>query len=344
MNNRRIWFAILASVAVLSGVLQRRSSTLEGAIEESAEQLYSGARVSRKPDKINVSYRFELKSGQYFEVSVQKSGTDLALSLLQPDGRIIRSVGCSHDGRIQISELASISGRYVLGVNPCDQRSSEPIHELTLSEIRLATRSDRLRVEAERLLADADLLIAEYRASSTRNGIRKYEQAIRHWVAVNDRAREIEALNTIARLYRELGDLERGTVCANRAFTVARSKRDVAAEAETYLSVAMIYVSQGDANKGVETCFKALDIARTIKNKSLEAKIQYFLGDIYYNSLSDYEKATDALNQAQNIWLSTGNRLGQARSLVYRAAVDFDLVVSTLLHKWRGRHFRSLSR
>ena len=86
-------------------------------------------------------------------------------------------------------------------------------------------------------------------------------------------------------------------MCANRAFTVARSKRDVAAEAETYLSVAMIYVSQGDANKGVETCFKALDIARTIKNKSLEAKIQYFLGDIYYNCLSDYEKATDALNQ-----------------------------------------------
>src|SRR5262245_58667636 len=67
---------------------------------------------------------------------------------------------------------------------------------------------DRIRVAAERLLSEGDALAAEYRESSTRAAIRKYESSIKNWVAISDVAEEVKTLNSVSRLYRELGETD----------------------------------------------------------------------------------------------------------------------------------------
>ena len=67
-----------------------------------------------------------------------------------------------------------------------------------------------------------------------------------------------------------------------------------------------------------------LEISRSMSNRKLEAEVQYFLGNIYYET-ADYGRATDALEEAKSIWQSTGNTLGLARSLFYLAVIDSDM-------------------
>src|SRR5262245_60274694 len=65
------------------------------------------------------SYLFDLKSGEYFRLSLRKTGTGLSLSLRQPGGMLLRFAGCAEDGPLLISNIASTPGQYTATINPC---------------------------------------------------------------------------------------------------------------------------------------------------------------------------------------------------------------------------------
>ena len=325
MKFQSAWLGILACLtALLSGMCEVSGSILKAVNQKTPDQLYAEVRASGRMGYTATTYWFVLNADDYFGLSVQKAGTDIALSLLRPDGRIIRSVSCSHDGPLRISEVAPLPGRYAIQLTSCSPRSLERAYELTLSRPRAATRSDRLRVAGERLSADAEALIAQYRAHSTRTAIRRYEEALRNWTAVGDHVEEARTLNNIGKLYRDLGDVERSISYINRGLGVARNRQDSAGEAEAYLSLATIHLSKANPSKALEASSKALEISRSMSNRKLEAEVQYFLGNIYYET-ADYGRATDALEEAKSIWQSTGNTLGLARSLFYLAVIDSDM-------------------
>jgi CHAT domain-containing protein/Tfp pilus assembly protein PilF len=298
----------------------------EPVAQENTKKLIPESPASARPSADEMTYWFALKAGDYFELSVQKTGTDLSLSLLQPDGRTLRSVPCSHDGPLRISEIASETGRHILEVKSCDSSSWERAYEISLSQPRPSRTSDRSRVAGERLSADANSLITEYKAQATRAAIAKYEQALTYWRGLGDHIQEITTLNRIARIYRNLGDLSHATSYANSALKLSQDSQYLAGVAETDLSLAMVYLNQGDADMAVNACSRALELARELSNAALEAEVQYFLGTIYAESTNDYEKASSAFERAKGIWYSTGNRLGQARaSLAVAGWIDFSL-------------------
>src|SRR5215831_11453209 len=77
--------------------------------------------TSGKLNGVPATYWFELKSDDYFSISVPKTGTDIEVRVLRPDGRMVRSVSCSDVGPVQLSELASIPGRYTILLSTCEE-------------------------------------------------------------------------------------------------------------------------------------------------------------------------------------------------------------------------------
>jgi len=327
MNIRyaHIALGILAFFTLCASTAQSGRSPGPRYTQESAQHLDAGQSVSGQLGGAGANYSFSANSDDYFELSVEKTGTDFSVSLSQPDGRVIRSVACSYIGPIRISELASKSGNYLAKINVCGNDGTEQPYRVIVSQPRAASRSDRLRITAEHLVVEAEKLVAEYKLESTREAISKYEEALGKWRAIRADVEEARTLNAIAELYRNLGDLERALSYTQNSLTVARSNKDSLGEAAAYLSLALIYLNQGSADKALETNLKALEIARNNLSQSLEAEIDYFSGTIYSESKNDYEKATQAFNAAQRIWHDLKNRLGEAKATLALAGIDFDL-------------------
>lgn len=271
-----------------------------------------------------ITYSFNLNNGELSELSLQKEGTGIAVSILYPDGKVLPYATCSLDGPLHFTALAAIPGEYGVRLTSCVAPSAAS-YQLSLSAARQPTPDDHARAAAERLTSQAELLIAEYRKESRRSAISKYEEALTQWKVLQDLFAESSVLTRIASLYRDVGEAAKAAESVEGALSAARSARDIASEGEALLMLATIQLSKGDTSKAVESGNHALKIARSISNARMEALALYTLGRIWYET-GKYTESTNALSQAEKIAEGRGDRLGAARALLYLAAIDFDLL------------------
>ena len=313
----------IAVFLLLPGISNRWTSFPQPTKQERSNDSL-GSRVVGAASSIGTVDSLDLRSGDYFELLVQKTGTDLEVSVLQPGGRPLRTIPCLHNGPGRISELASVLGRYTIQVKTCDlDRVAERAYEVVLLKHRQATAPDRLRVTAERLSAEAHRLVSDYRAESTRTAIQKHLEALSHWKTLRAYSDEIETLNALARLHHNQGDLARAITDARQALALAQSNMIRGGEVNARVSLGRVYLSQGLADQAIQEGMKALSIAQDIHEPELEAEAQYFLGSIYNESRNDYEQAVSSLETARSIWQTAGNRLGQAQVMLVLADIDF---------------------
>jgi CHAT domain-containing protein/predicted negative regulator of RcsB-dependent stress response len=279
--------------------------------------------LSGTPSSVSASYWFSLHSGEYFTLSLQKTSTGLMLSVFRPDGKLLRSVGCSHDGQLGLSEIASLPGRYVARLNSC-LSTGFASYEISLSHPIVPTASQILRVEAERLMSEAELLNNNYRADSRRAAIAKYEEALMKWSLLKDPIKEAAARGNLAELYRDVGDLSFALQVVQAALTADQYDGGSLVRAQTYLTLATILLIKGDITGAMEACNRGLEIAKDHFDRKLEAQALYILGRIRYDA-GNYVQAAKSLNEAEQISRERGDGLGAALATFYLGAVDFDL-------------------
>ena len=309
---------ILACLAALLCCSDREEMAARP-LQDKPTVLLPDERVSKRLDG-EVAYTFNLKPGQYFGLSLQKPGTDIALSLLQPDGKLMRSIDCAHDGPLQIAELGAAAGSYSLRLRTC-ANATGPAYELILSISKNGPAADRLRVDAERLSAEADSLVAQYSADARRTATRKYESAASAFRSAGSFLDESMTLSKIARLYRDLGEPANALSYVEKARGAARS--DALSEAESLIVRATIQLNQGETSNAISSVTRALDLIRSTSNRKAEQEALNLLGFIRYDR-SEYVEATTALEDARRIALERGSRLGLARATLDLSAVDFD--------------------
>jgi CHAT domain-containing protein/tetratricopeptide (TPR) repeat protein len=269
------------------------------------------------------TYWFELTSDQTFTVSLQKSGTGVRFRVFNPEGRVIRSIDCAHAGPVQISELASVSGKYTTQLSACAANGAQISYELMLLHVGRSTREDKLRIAGERLTAEAESLVSEYRADTKQAAIRKYQDALNYWRAIRDHVQIVRTNIGIAKIYLELGEAKRASNYASMAYGIALENRDTVTEAEALLVIGTVQLTQGDLTNAAESGVKALELSRSAMNQRVEAEALYLLGSTDYQR-KQADRAADFLQRAYTIWDSLGDSEGMTRALIFSAAVDFD--------------------
>ena len=266
-----------------------------------------------------IRYQFEVEGGEYFRLSVEKTGTDAALSLVGPDNQAIRTVSCSQQGLIQVSEIASGSGLYTVRLTYCDRDGPGLPYQILLSTPRTALPSDRLRVEAERLSAEGDLELARYRFENRSGALQKYEEAQVEWAATGDRSEEVRTLLSIAALRQDAGEWERALEAVETALQLATSPPDFASEAAALLTLSTIRLNRGEIDSALDSALKARELSRASFDGRGEAEANLVLGNIYY--FPDPVKAISLLEDAQRFFTASGDRSGAAWSMLRLATI-----------------------
>lgn len=145
-------------------------------------------------------YKFNLQTGEFFQVKIEQKGVDVLLKLLDAEGTILATMDSpnSKEGFETISFVASKDGNYKLEISGFDEKAGKAGYAIKREAARTATVKDKRRVEVEKLFVEG--LTAREAAGQDEQAIKKLDEALSGWRELNDQylitltARQIQIL------------------------------------------------------------------------------------------------------------------------------------------------------
>src|ERR1041384_3249354 len=107
------------------------------------------------------------------------------------------------------------------------------------------------RSAAEKVSAEAEQLLKEQRAESSRKAIEKYQDALQLWRAAGDHRQEASTLKRIGDVYKPLGEYQSALAAYNQALELNRATRDRKSVGETLNEIAYVLLNLGDYKKAL---------------------------------------------------------------------------------------------
>ncbi len=300
------------------------------------------------------SYTVTLAGGMYTSVDVDQRGINVVVRVFTVDGEKPREVDFAGPGA---SERLSLFGEsavsYRVEVSAPDKTARRGAYAIEMKEMRPATDQDKNRVEAERLVEAGMQLVYQQTAESRQEAIRKFQQSLPFWRAVNDKAKEADAFYIIAYTFNRLGRFQEAIDAAEQGLPLARAANDRGIEAFLLDQIGTSYIGRGERRKALEFFLQALPLrsekdpvglGTTLNNIGLayagigerpralgymeqaatlmekqgdRLKASTVLGNICFinNALSLYKKALDACSQSLKMKRDINDRSGQAITL-----------------------------
>jgi tetratricopeptide (TPR) repeat protein len=248
---------------------------------------FTGAAAPQQPDETRLTpdkpvrrqlsagqshvYAINLRAGEYLDAVIEQKGIDVAISLVDPVGRVVREYDSPTGalGPEQVRCIAAIGGNYRFEVRALQPEADRGAYEIRIAALRAATEADRKTEAAVNASASADRLraVGETRAQS----IEEYNEARRLWQAAGDRAGEASTLRALGFAYVRLKQDPAAFEVFTESQRMFRELRDKRAEAYIYLILSNIYTRQGDLAKSLESTELALPLWRAARDREQEA-------------------------------------------------------------------------
>jgi CHAT domain-containing protein/tetratricopeptide (TPR) repeat protein len=141
--------------------------------------------------------------------------------------------------------------------------------------------------------------------------IAQHEQALADARVSHNTRTEATELNTLANLYREAGDPQKGLDYCAQALSIETSKGQ---QAQSKNVEGRILTDLGQEQKALDLFNEILPVWRQLNILMGEASTLNNMGRVY-NDLGQHDKAIEVLNQALPMWRQTNNRAGEASTL-----------------------------
>ena len=263
-----------------------------------------------------LSHFLDVRSGQYVHITIEPQNVPIVATLLDPSGTVVAEARDPDggDAPLRLSVIVERSGVHVLKLVVPGKGPRPGRYRLTLDPPRAATEEDGLRVRAARAFADAGRLGAQETAESTREAMKRYEEARDIWHRVGDALEEAEARTGIGGLQFGQGSTKDALATVQDALSLYRTAGDRRGEATTLNNLGAATWSLGDARGALPYYERALPIARDLGLVRLEATIVSNIGSVHENlgevrtALAFYERSLPLRRQA-------GDLGGEATSL-----------------------------
>ncbi|MBW4561830.1 MAG: tetratricopeptide repeat protein [Mojavia pulchra JT2-VF2] len=188
--------------------------------------------------------------------------------------------------------------------------SVEIAQKPTTAPQNLSPSQQKAYAQAKQLIQEGDKLLEERTATSQKQALAKYLEALKIWREIGNRFEEASALSGIGTLYFLQSDNQKALEYYNQALVIRRELKDRFREALMLQSIAEAYSNLRDAQKALEYYNQALPILRTEKQPYFEAATLVGIGRVYFN-IGETKKALDYYNQALVIQRATNNLGGQ---------------------------------
>jgi CHAT domain-containing protein len=248
-------------------------------------------------------YRFALPAGCYLRVRAEELDVELAVQLLDPQGkRLAAASGPPGSGStLRLSAITAASGPHRLAVTRLGPSQLPGRHRIVLEDMRPAFPGDADLVAAQRLAAEGI-----HRGALV--GLRQDDRArVERWLsrfrAAGDARAEVDARNGFVPLFLKGGDMEEAEALARQARARAREARYLAGEAASLDLLGDVEHTRGgreDLPRARADLEQALALWRRLGRRSEEGKTLYRVGHLAHD-LADPERARQAFAQARDI-------------------------------------------
>ena len=239
-----------------------------------------------------------------------------------PDGRLpassVTTDGSHRPGTSRQIPVAA-HNRFLLLAQP---QSTDPPIQSSTNETKPQT--DRDRVAAERAFAEAEQLLKDERAESSRRAIERFKESLPLWRATGDRRKAALTLKRIGDAHQPLGDYQTALNYYNQALALNRATNDRKSEAETLNEISYIHLTLGENQRALALSNQALRLAGATRHEHAIARAHNNLGEIYYG-LGDFPQSLKYCERALQLWRGLDNREGQALALLNSGYVSSDL-------------------
>lgn len=261
------------------------------------------------------SYLLDLAAGQYAELVVDQQGVDVEVRLRAADGRAVAAVDSFNGilGPEPLPVVAETGGRFRFEIRSITAGAPAGGYALRLDTLRPATRRDRARVEAERLLAEAMRLYHEDTPASLRMSLARGGESLVRFRALGRPEREAEALSCLGKAQDRLG----GGGAAGlfqQALALFSGLGDEARVGSTLLELGRLERTSGRPERALALYRQALPLHRRFGNQPEEAATLNNIGRATMD-LGETGEALSAFEQALDLWRSLGNQGEEAVTL-----------------------------
>lgn len=257
------------------------------------------------------TYTFDLAEKQFVRVLVSQQGSDVALTIINPDGEgttVDRPNGSR--GREVISHLAKRGGAYRLEVRALERVAPRGFYEVSLVAPRPAVPRDESRPAAERAVTEGERLRARKTAASLPQALEKFGQAIDLWQALDEPYEAAVALYGRCLTHRMLGNNGDAVADCTESELRMRALGDDYGEAAARTGRAWSYIYVGEIGKAYADFNASLTTRRRIGDLTGESLDLQGVG--WSQALrGEYEEALDSFQRSLRILEQTGDPRGR---------------------------------
>ena len=263
-------------------------------------------------------YQVRLASGQFINISVDQRGLDVAVDLMDPNGKQINTQDGPNGryGPESVVGIAETEGNYRLVVRVPNKTAPVGKYGISVIALREATDTDKAHVVAENAFAEAYLKLRPQRtAAARRAAIEKCQEALPFFQSSGQHYRAALILNVTGFLYAESSEFRKAIEYFKQSLPLFHSLKDSYREADTLNSLGGMYDILGEPQTALNSYEQALLLAREDKNQNLEAFVLNNIGKIN-NDLGNWQKALDYYQQTLAVIRATnGSKRLEAISL-----------------------------
>ncbi|HXM46347.1 MAG TPA: tetratricopeptide repeat protein [Pyrinomonadaceae bacterium] len=240
----------------------------------------------------------------------------MVVRLIAPDDREIEKVENSSGllDNLTISTTTFTSGTYRLEITSLQVPETSQSYSVFIEEQRTATKSDRDRVAAERMLMQAENFRAMVRTDSQLKAISAYEKAFEFWQRVEDPQQQAYVLNALGDLNKSLNKQQEALIYFQRALPIWRASKDTYHTASTLNSIGTVYNLRDEKRQALDAFAQSLPLWRNLGDRDNEAYTITNLAQSFA-ALGDNQRAIDYHNRALDIWRDINNHQSEAFTL-----------------------------
>ncbi len=251
------------------------------------------------------SYQIELSAGQFVKAVVKQVGIDVAVRLLEPDGRqyIEFDSDLRAGGEESVSWVAGAAGTYGIDILVKYKNATAGQYEIRIVELRAATERDNALYEARKMYSESQKLGRAGKYGEARNLVERMLKIHEQVLGANhpDVAAD---LNNLAILYSISGDYTKGEQLGQRALIIR--EKELGPEhpdvANTLNNLAIIYKERGEYAKAEPIYLRALAIREKALGPEHTDVANFFINLAnFYLEMGDYAKAEPLFQRALNI-------------------------------------------
>ncbi len=194
---------------------------------------------------------------------------------------------------------------------------STPIYgpELESKTIRAAFGSNKHHLDAEKAVSEAEQLLKEWKAESTRAAIAKFKEALVSWRLAGEPDEEARTLRRIGDAYQAQGEYETALSHYESALLHCRRIGDLRCEGQVLGDIGYVYITLGETQKALSFCSRALERSRALGDRREEARALNNLGEVDY-SFGELQQSLEHYRQALGLWRELGDQSGLALTLL----------------------------